>query len=180
MKMILPVLMIFNLSVIDSIISQYANCQVIIGGDFNVDFARSKLHTKVLDDFCSNTNLFPVYSHCNSSVDYTHHFNMQYFSTIDHFIVSEQLFQHCVLKQYLLHDIDNLSDHDVSCLHMQLDVTCFRLSDRVFTSRPSWAKATDAHINFYQSVLRSRLVNITLPYDAPVCQDPFCCNAEHT
>ena len=43
--------------------------QVIIGGDFNVDFARSKLHNKVMDDFCSNTNLFPVYSHHNSSVD---------------------------------------------------------------------------------------------------------------
>ena len=85
-----------------------------------------------------------------------------------------------MLKQYVLHDIDNLSDHDVLCLHLQLDVTCFRLSDRVFTSRPSWAKATDAHINSYQSVLRSRLVNITLPHDALVCQDPFCCNSEHT
>jgi len=66
------------------------------------------------------------------------------------------------------------------CLHMQLDVTCFCLYGRVFSSRPSWAKATDAYINSYQSALSSWLDNITLPHDALVCQDPFCCNAEHT
>ena len=87
-----------------------------------------------------------------------------------------------MLKQYVLHDIDNMSDHNVLCRHMQLDVTCFCLSDRVFSSRPSSAKATDAHIN-YQSVLRSwldNIDNIALPHDTLVCQDPFCCNAAHT
>ena len=75
----------------------------------------------------------PVYRHRNSCVDYTYHFNMQSFSVIDHFFVSEQLFQHCVLKQYVSHDVDNMSDHDALCLRLQLDISCFRLSDRVFT-----------------------------------------------
>ena len=40
--------------------------------NFNVHvaFVRSRLHTKVLEHFCSNTNLFPVYNHHNRSVDY--------------------------------------------------------------------------------------------------------------
>ena len=97
----------FQLSAVDSLISQYADCQVIIGGDFNVDFARNRLHTKVLDDFCSNTNLFPVFRHHNSIVHITvvmteHITGIQhcsFFSKIDHFIVSEEFFQHCAPKQ---------------------------------------------------------------------------------
>ena len=169
----------FELSVIDSLISQYADCHVIIGGDFNVDFDRNRLHTTVLDNFCVNSSLFPVYRHRNSCVDYTYHFNMQSFSVIDHFLVSEQLFQHCVLKQYVSHDVDNMSDHDALCLRLQLDISCFRLSDRVFYSRPSWTKATDAHINSYQNALRSGLDSIAIPHSALVCQDPFCCDAAH-
>jgi len=49
----------FELSVIDSLIFQYADCHVITGGDFNVDFHRNRLHTTVLDNFCVNSILFP-------------------------------------------------------------------------------------------------------------------------
>ena len=40
-----------------------------------------------------------------------HHFNMKYLNNIDHFIVSEQLYQAATPKQFVLHDVDNTSDH---------------------------------------------------------------------
>jgi len=57
-----------------------------------------------------------------STVDYTHHFNMKYFNNIDHLIVSGQLYQAAILKQFVLHDVDNTSDHDPICIHVALDV----------------------------------------------------------
>ena len=40
-----------QLSVIGNVIEQNANCQIILGGDFNVDFSRSWLHSSLLNEF---------------------------------------------------------------------------------------------------------------------------------
>jgi len=75
----------FQVSVIDSVIKQYPNCHVIVGGDFNTDFSRQSFQSSVLKDFCVLSNLHPVCDHSNSLIDYTYNFNMTSFSTIDHF-----------------------------------------------------------------------------------------------
>ena len=56
--------------------------------------------------------LYSVFSHSISRLDYTHHFNMKHFSHLDHFVDSEQLYQASVCKQFVVHDVDNASDHD--------------------------------------------------------------------
>jgi len=170
----------YQLAVIDALSEQHPDCQVVLGGDFNVDLMRNWSHTALLNDFCMQGNLTPVIRHVNSAVDYTYHFNMRHLSCIDHFIVSDVLFQSAVLQQHVLHDVDNTSDHDP--LFMMLDISVARLNvgKRAFTSRPSWNKATEAHIAAYKSLLRCKLSAVSVPREALSCNDLHCRNSTHT
>ena len=94
------------MSAIDTIISQHQDAHIILGGDFNVDFTRNWTNTKILDEYCKQAALYPVFRHSNSTTDHTHQFNMKHFSHLDHFIVSEQLYQASVCKQIVIHDVD--------------------------------------------------------------------------
>jgi len=67
-----------------------------------VDFMRNWAHTELLNDFCTQSNLYPVIRHSNSSVDFTYQFNMSYFTCIDHFLVSDSLSHNAVNSQYVL------------------------------------------------------------------------------
>jgi len=42
----------FQLSTVDSVISQYPDSHIFLGGYFNVDLSRNWTNTKVLVDFC--------------------------------------------------------------------------------------------------------------------------------
>ena len=65
-----------------SLQEQNQDYEVILGGDFNVDFSRNCCHTCLLNDLCSQMNLYPVIKHTCSIVDNTSHF-----SVLDHFFV---------------------------------------------------------------------------------------------
>jgi len=43
----------------------------MIGGDFNVDFSRTKLHTVLLKSFCETLNVSSLVNHSVYNVDYT-------------------------------------------------------------------------------------------------------------
>ena len=60
----------YQLAVIDALCEQYPDCQVVLGGDFDVDFMRNWSHTELLNDFCTRGNMIPVIRHANSAVDY--------------------------------------------------------------------------------------------------------------
>jgi exonuclease III len=98
-----------QLSLIDNLIQQNQQCQIILGGDFNVDFSRCWSHSTLLNEFCDNAFLFPVDRHICNEVDYTYHFSMQRFSSLDHFIVSGGLFDTAIKKLVSIHDVDNTS-----------------------------------------------------------------------
>ena len=68
---------------------------------------------------------------------------MKHFGSIDHFIVSEQLYHVSVCKQLVLHDVYNTSDHDPLCLHFALDVAQMDFCQRISHPKPSWDKAKD-------------------------------------
>jgi len=144
---------LFQMSVIDSIISQFPDCHVIVGGDFNIDFSRQSLQSHVLKDFCVRSNLHPVRDHSKSSIDYTYNFNMTSFSVIDHILLSEQLFNTSVSYVSILHECDDTSDHDPVCLHLDVSVVKLKCDTRVFTVRPSWDKANALHIEQYKKSL---------------------------
>ena len=81
----------FQLSIVDTILRQYQDSHIILGGDFNVDWPRNWSNTTLLEDYCSQASLCPVIRHGDSAVDYTHHFIMKHFTTLDHFIVSSSI-----------------------------------------------------------------------------------------
>ena len=87
-----------TLNIIESIVDDNDGCYVVLGGDFNVDFGRNWCNSSTLRSFCTRLNLYPVIFHEASQIDYSYHFSMKHFHTIDHFIVSEQLFQESVKR----------------------------------------------------------------------------------
>ena len=91
---------------------------VILGGDFNVDFARHTANCQTLMSFCLEQNIEPVVRHEKCNADFTYNFGMQRFSSIDHFLVSKYLFESCIESVNVSHDVDNYSDHAPLLLHL--------------------------------------------------------------
>jgi len=99
-----------------------SDCHVIIGGDFNVDFSGQRVHTAMLKSFCDNTSLSPADLHHSANIDYSYHFDLRKFSVLDHFLLSETLFNTSVSSVHVVHDIDNTSDHEPIVLQLCLQI----------------------------------------------------------
>lgn len=169
----------FQLSVIDTLLQQHPDCHVLVGGDFNVDLSRNWNNTLALNEFCASADLFPVVNNVCSRVDYTHHFSMNHFTVIDHFLASDSLYKNAVKELFMMHDVDNMSDHEPLCLMLELRVMRLKYSNVKHMPRPSWAKASDENISAYQAMLRVRLNDIVIPRDVLLCSDRMCCSSDH-
>lgn len=168
------------LSVIEHLINEHADCLPILGGDFNVDFPRSRTYTDVLNEFCERVNIIPTVRHASSQIDYTYNFNMTRFNTLDHFITAEYLFETAVSSVVVCHDGDNLSDHDPVTLTLCLQSAFMMMSEKIYSKRAAWYKANEGHLNDYKLRLQYALRNIVVPVDALVCRDTLCHNVSHS
>jgi len=115
-------------------------------------------------------------------VDYTYQFGMSSFHVLDHFIVSGTLFDKAVQSVSVLHEVDNLSDHDPLLVELAVDfskVSEAATMGRLFSKRLAWHKATDDHIAHYQAHLHTLLQDVNLPYGALFCRDVTCADPEH-
>ena len=107
---------------------------------------------------------------------------MSRFSLIDPFLLSGTLFSNAVNCAYVLHDVDNTSNHEPIVLQLDLNVDFVQLVDRVHTPRTSWAKAKDGDLQNYRFYLSKYLHDTsinTLPYEALLCREVTCCIVEH-
>jgi len=145
---------------------------VIVGGDFNVDFTRNRLHTLMLDNFCVDMHLSPVAKHSKYSIDYTYNFDMIRFNVLDHFLLSDIIFYTAVV----LHDVDNISDHEPIILQLCFQLRYLGFSNKIHTPRVSWAEASDSDLYNYQCSLSHELSTIVLPFGAFLCSDLQCSN----
>ena len=168
-----------QLAVVDDVIAANQDCHIVVGGDFNVDFARDRLHTTLLDSFCEHVGLHAATRQTLCDIDYSYNFNMSRFNTLDHFLLSGAIFSNSVNRISVYHDSDNVSDHDPIVLQLALD--CQRLDIVCIKHYPalSWGKATNDNLITYRSVLRSLIRDIELPTEALLCKDFNCCNAGH-
>jgi len=66
----------------------------------------------VLGEEEEELTLIPTDRHAASYIDYTYKFNVTRFSCLDHFILSDTLFDESIMNASMLHDVDNLTDHD--------------------------------------------------------------------
>lgn len=168
-----------QLSAIDHLIEQNQDCHVVLAGDFNVDFSRPSTHGPILTSFCQTNNMHPAMSHTNCNVDYTYHFGMSRFSILDHFIVSEVIFDSSVSSVSCLHSVDNLSDHEPVVIQLQMPYNLLAGATKSFVHKPAWYKASSSHIDEYRRVLSNKLHDISLPVDVITCKDMLCCSPSH-
>ena len=111
------------LSDIMAIIHDYGATRVIVGGDFNFNFA-TDIKTRTLFDLLSN-NMFVncddvlELSNCNPV---TFRRNAEHAGTfIDHFCVTRNI-RHSIMRSYIIDSGDNLSDHLPICIEVQLEL----------------------------------------------------------
>ena len=172
----------FQLSVVNNVIEQHQDCEIILGGDFNVNFSRNWSLTDLLNDFGTRTNLYPSIKHVCSSVDYTYytyHFGLTRFNVLDHFIVSGGLFVNALSKLYASHDIDNTSDHEPLTIQFDIQADRFSASVRKFVHNVAWHKASHADIEKDRQSVNNAFGNIVISFVALLCCDVKCCNSSH-
>jgi hypothetical protein len=102
-----------QLSKIDYLFVQYADCHIILCGDFYVEFSRSRVHADLLNTFCDKPFIGAIDQHSKYFIDYTYEFQLERFNTLDDFIMPITLFDVAVLSATLRHNGDNLSDHPI-------------------------------------------------------------------
>ena len=168
-----------QLRCIECLVNDNSDCHIVVCGDFNVDFARNWLHTVLLSSFCENLDIIPAHRHHRYNIDFTYSFDSVRNNTLDHFILSGMLYENCIRAVTVLHDVDNLSDHDPILLHLSLETEYISLSCEARTPRASWQKANDMQMSNYCSVLRENLASVNLPTDVLMCHDVNCCDGSH-
>ena len=169
----------FQLSVVNNVIEQHQDCDIILEGDFNVDFSRNWSHTDLLSDFCNRTNLYPSIKHVCSSVDYTYHIGLTRFNMLDQFIVSEELLMNALSELYASHDMDNTFDHEPLTIQFDIQANRFSASVRKFVHKVVWHKASHADIENNRHTVNNALGNIVIPFAALLCRDVKLCISSH-
>jgi len=109
-------------------------------------------------------------------------------SILDHFFAIKFLFNHCVVEAFVLHIVDNTSDHYPIIVSLDLDVNFVGLSQRNITPRVSWARAgssdseastsSDIGLEAYSRNLSCLLSDISIPGDAILRSNLSCNNLE--
>jgi hypothetical protein len=140
-----------------TILDQFGDHCLVLGGDFNADFNEHKKHSRLLQDVCGVNDLRVATLHNNCSIDFTYNFNMSRFSFSDYFIVSENVYASFNDSCSVRHDGDNLSDHDPITLSLTIDWSIFDLVQRRYASKCKWHKANADDLLSYKRSLKRRL-----------------------
>jgi hypothetical protein len=144
-----------QLAVFDDVIVANQNCHIIARGDFNVDFARDRLYTTLLDCFFDQVGL------CD--VDYSYNFNMCTFNTLDHFLLSDTFLAILLIGSQLI-TIAITSYITILLFYNWLFIVN---SSRLFVKKNSlsvpWGKVTNDNLPTY------RIMSSVLYYVALIC-----------
>jgi hypothetical protein len=152
----------------------------VLGGDFNVDFAKHITHSRLLKDIGEVNNLRIATLHSNSSIGFTYNFDMSRFSFfLDHFIVSENVYASFIDSCSARHDGENLSDHDPITLSLTIDWSTINTGSRRYANKCKWHKANAANLLSYKNSVKESLDTLRLPVDAITCQNVACNNKAH-
>ena len=159
------------LSEISSLCLHHNAEHICIVGDMNTDISRShSRHTRLLLQFVENEQLYLALNFSNKNVKYTYYNNYHHMhSIIDHFILSQCLFDLIISYHSICEDVDNMSDHSPLCLCLNIDSRKFECNVLKFKPRKKWSSITPDHINTYQYNLDEFIYNIALPYDCINC-----------
>ena len=147
----------------------YRGYDIIIGGDFNVDFSRMySRNLNIVRQFINDEQLTCVSQRCSKD-EYTYQ-KGRFRSFIDHFLVSERL-NNC--NFYISHDGDNFSDHEP----INIKTTCITSiipENTISWQKIEWDKTNDEHIANYKNLLDDNFRHLTISETVMNCNDFNC------
>lgn len=153
---------------------------IILGGDLNSDFARNTGFVSQVKAFMHGLNLSSLWN--KYPVDFTYlHTDGMSTSTIDHFMVSNNLLGEC-LSGGVTHDIDNTSNHSI--IYMNVDIsmsidTQYASEMNIIQAKPAWYKAGTEDIRNFKANVNSLLGNVDLSKAVFDCDNMLCERTGH-
>ena len=139
----------------------YAAC--VIGGDLNVEIMRQTGNSKYILNFVENNNMQFLW---NLDVDYTYKSYDGASSVIDHFVMSNEV-AYAVCKGCVVHDVDNLSNHNPIVMECKFDkygVHSMISNDKcVGNANLSWERASHEDLESYRYYVDKLLRCIDVP-----------------
>ena len=123
--------------------------------------------------------LYLALNFSDQNVKYTYYNNYHHmYSIIDHFILSQCLFDLIISYHSICEDVDNMSDHSPLCLCLNIYSRKFECNALKLKPCKKWSSITPDHINTYQ--YNMDLIFIDLPYDSIHYTNLLCTNIIHT
>ena len=159
----------------------------ILLGDVNADFSRHTRFVQIINNYIEDKNMQSIWD--NYPCDFTYsqtqtrnNITRTYQSTIDHFIISENLIDQCT-EACPIHRAENPSNHSPIYLkfsyNQNVDLSAILDENSDLPPKPAWNRATAVNIESYNRELRGRLSQIPYPEQALNCSDLHCSNPTH-
>ena len=168
------------LTEISAIINSHDNYQIIIGGDFNLDFYRDQnsiLYSNILDFLCNESLLSDVETFNVNNDCFTYLSCNNTKSKIDHFLFSDNSLEYCGNFK-ILYDGSNLSDHNPISIDFTIDTKYEYIDGNNINSGDNttfdWKAATDDNRKLYVNILNELLSTIYLPQSVVHCKNMSC------
>ena len=158
------------LAEISQIINMYVGYDVILGGDFNVDFKRiNSRNLNLLKQFLNDEQVVCLTQNLSDD-HYTFENSLGSRSFIDHFIVNSRLVNCSVEVAY---DGDNLSDHKPisikTCIQTKLSYSKYCNKYII-----DWNNATETNIVNYKNLLNHYIDKFHIAFSVITCNDFLC------
>ena len=162
------------INVLSAIIKSEDCNYVVVGGDLNTSFERGGKNVDCLTKFMKNESLSCCLNYKEADIKYTYCSKINGSkSLIDHFMVSENLYQ--AMTSYTSPcQVDNLSDHNPVVLELTIPVSYMSSDYKLSMDSVNWGKASINDINNYKTTLNELLGNISIPESAIYCNSLHC------
>ena len=169
----------WNVINIEIFINKHSDCNIIIGGDLNLDFSRKNAHDLYFMDLLYRHNLRPGWQSSVAKSDYTFT-NGNAYTQIDHFCLDHYLL--CKVIDMYPHDCAlNPSGHRpiVFALEANQQSVNVKAVDDTSPSRTIlWHKVNDLHIMEYRNRIDTALSSLS-PQTVQNCENLNCSDPNH-
>ena len=166
------------------------NANYVLMGDINCDFVRNTTFVQTIKNYINDRNMMPIWNlfQCDftfSQMQVRNNQNCIFYSTLDHFIISESILDSCI-DAAPIHLAENSSNHDPIFLKLNFDLGDIELHNNIFVDdkvtkpcKPAWNKASEFQIQSYIEELTARLALIRLPENVLTCKNLQCNDPTH-
>ena len=165
------------ISMLDTLIDQYPNHLVIIGGDLNTEMKGHSPFDPLWADFLTKNQLTACMSQFPPHSITYHHKSLDQKKWIDHFLVSPSLLNSSLSMFRILDEGDNLSDHFPIMMNMKIEIGPGMNTASNSRSTPTlqWQNLSSSHINAYTDAVHHRMHELPPSFCATQCQSTCSC-----